>query len=97
MELERTKEMDELCERALHLAEEKVWYEEKARQSLLSVMIFGVLGIFFFPCLVIAGLCYCLHRWGLAKAQQADRELERLDRAPGLDEYFRYFYQNPQA
>lgn len=97
MELERTKEMDELCKYLIQMVKEKSWHEQKAQQCLVSVMIFGVIGIFFLPSLVIAVLCYCLHRWGLAKVKQATKEIERIDAVPGIADYFRQFYYVPQS
>lgn len=96
LELVRTNEMDALCERIILVIDEIGYYEKKAQQFMIAAFVFGIIGIFFFPCLIVAGLIYCLRRWCVARANDFRDEIEKLNTVPNLVEYVRQYY-GPQT
>ncbi|WP_343596055.1 hypothetical protein [Acinetobacter sp.] len=92
--IERTKEMDALCERAIFLVNKSRENEKNAQGCVLYIAIFLVVGFFFFPCLIIAAVAFGLRCWGLKQVEIAQEELRTLDQVPGITEYLKAFYSN---
>lgn len=87
MTIERTKEMDELCERTIFLIDHAEKCERHAKLLAISVFVFAVIGIFFIPCLIVAVLLFCLRRWSLSQYEIATEELDRINEVPGIHAY----------
>lgn len=92
MTIERTKEMDELCERTIFLIKEVEKFEKNAKGCVPYILGFLVVGIFFFPCLIVAALAFGLRLWGLKQVEIACEELDRINQVPGIVDYIHEFY-----
>lgn len=52
------------------------------RKTFIAMWVFLVIGIFFFPCLVVALICFALYHFGNKKADALLKEVYQLEAIP---------------
>ena len=73
----------ERAELTLNLKKLKAELEDidlNTKRTFRSVILFAIIGIFFFPCLIVAGICYLLYKWGKEKSKELENQISLLDR-----------------
>lgn len=69
----------EVVQELLVLGEEAEKYQKIAKNCMISVVIFALVGIFFFPCLVFAVLSYLAYRSSKGKVDKYNAKMEKWE------------------
>ena len=78
------EQMDSEIIRAAALANEATELDQAADKTFKIMFVFLILGIFFFPCLVVALICFALYYFGKNKAKENMAEVHRIESVPEI-------------
>lgn len=86
------QQIDEKMARGKELALKIQKTEKNIHGTFVSMFIFLILGIFFFPCLVIALICFLLCKYAKGQVAEMQAEMESIENIPEvrerLDQHF---------
>lgn len=91
------EQIDDEIRRATTLTKEAVEIEEAAKKTFKVMLAFLILGIFFFPCLIVALICFALHHFGKKHLTEMMDEIHRISAVPEIKERIEFLKAKEQA
>lgn len=80
------EQIDNEILRASNLSNEALELDQAAKKTIKIMFLFLFIGIFFFPCLVIALICYALYYFGKKRVDELVAEIHRIQSVPEIKE-----------
>lgn len=91
-EVPNIEDVRHLLDRGKWLQEEIESIEKLCDKTVVSIITLCIIGIFFFPCLILAGLVFCLRCWGVNRIATYKAELDEVAQVPGVMENAKAYF-----